>query len=235
MIVKILLAPVLIFQGKQVRKNTPRLPEASGPRQGVHGNGNKEFSMLILGDSAAAGVGIKKQNDALSGQILNCFDNNYKITWQLIAKTGTTTTKTIDYLDSIPGSSFDIIVTSLGVNDVKANVRTDIWLKQQQKLIFLLRNKFKVKKLLISAVPPMELFPAIPWPLKWYLGWCAKQLNRALKAWLQDQSDCEFLEFNLPMDESLMAVDGFHPGPKLHTIWGKEIFKKISRIKFNAS
>jgi len=202
MIVKILLAPVLIFQGKQVRKNAPRLPEASGPRQGVHGNGNKEFSLLILGDSAAAGVGIKK---------------------------------TIDYLDSIPGNSFDIVVTSLGVNDVKANVRTDIWLKQQKELISLLKNKFKVKKLLISAVPPMELFPAIPWPLKWYLGWCAKQLNKAIKAWFQGQSDCEFLEFNLPMDKSLMAADGFHPGPKLHTIWGKEIFKKISRMKFSAS
>ena len=54
------LLPVLFVQGTKVRKNTPRLLEASGERQGIVGKG-KPLSLLILGDSAAAGVGVENQ------------------------------------------------------------------------------------------------------------------------------------------------------------------------------
>jgi hypothetical protein len=50
-----------------------------------------------------------------------------------------------------------------------------------------------------------------------------------MEDWLGTQADCEFLEFNLPFDKTLMAEDGFHPGPKLHTFWGRQIFDRINR------
>lgn len=62
----ITLIPALIIQGKKVKKNTPRLPEPEGVREGITGQG-KKLSILILGDSAAAGVGVKTQEDALLG------------------------------------------------------------------------------------------------------------------------------------------------------------------------
>ena len=63
------LLPVLFIQGHKVRKNTPRLAEAKGEREGRAGQG-KSLSLLILGDSAAAGVGVENQKDALSGAII---------------------------------------------------------------------------------------------------------------------------------------------------------------------
>ena len=229
-LLKFILAPVLIVQGKQVKKNTPRLPEAKGPRKGIQGQGKKQFSLLILGDSAAAGVGIDHQQRALSGQILACFGQDYTIQWELVAKTGITTARTIEHMASCTPAEFDVVVTSLGVNDVKAGVRPHQWVSQQKKLICLLRKKFKVQRFLISAVPPMEHFPALPWPLKWYLGMCCAHMNQALKKWLSTQSDCELMEFNLPMDASQMAEDGFHPGPGLHTIWAQEIFNRMTQL-----
>ncbi|MBU0972173.1 MAG: SGNH/GDSL hydrolase family protein [Proteobacteria bacterium] len=226
-ILKFILAPVLMFQGKQVKKNTPRLPEARGDRKGIQGNGEKQIRLLILGDSAAAGVGIDHQSAALSGQILACFGQAYRIEWELIAKTGTTTAMTLAYLKTVPPTVFDVVVTSLGVNDVKNGVAKNQWMTQQKNLIFLLREKFKIQRILIAAVPPMEVFPAFPWPLKWYLGVYAKHLNTAIRDWLKEQKDCEFLAFNLPLDTALMAEDKFHPGPLLHTIWGKEISRRI--------
>lgn len=226
---KLMLAPVLIYQGKQVRKNTPRLPEAAGLRKGIQGNGGKQIRLLILGDSAAAGVGVDDQTNALSGQILACFGEEFRVEWILIAKTGATTADTLTHMESLPSAVFDIAVTSLGVNDVKAGVAKDQWMANQKKLVCLLREKFKVKRLLISAVPPMEMFPALPWPLGFYLGLCSSQMNRSMRVWLATQADCEFLEFNLPFDEGLMAEDGFHPGPKLHTLWGREIFERINQ------
>lgn len=226
-LLKIWLAPVLIFQGKKVRKNTPRLPEAPGERSGVRGNGKKQIRLLILGDSAAAGVGIDHQENALSGQILKCFDNSYRIEWKLIAKTGNTTEMTLEYLKSIPPQSFDITVTSLGVNDLKSNVPAGKFIAAQKELVHLLQHKFNSRKILITSVPPMHLFPSLPWPLSWYLGAGSKRLNKCLAAWLKDMEDCDLLAFDLPMDPSLMAEDKFHPGPGLHTIWGEQVAQRI--------
>lgn len=62
----IVLVPALILQGYRVKKNTPRLAEPQGLRKGVIGQG-KALSILILGDSAAAGVGVEDQREALLG------------------------------------------------------------------------------------------------------------------------------------------------------------------------
>jgi len=226
-ILKIVLAPVLVIQGKQVKQNTPRLPEAGGPRKGVRGDGEKQIRLLILGDSAAAGVGVDHQDHALAGQILACFGPDYRVEWTLKAKTGVTTKKTLEYLEALAPDVFDVAVTSLGVNDVIADISPELWTQQQKQLVSLLREKFQVHRFIISAVPPMAIFPAIPQPLGWYLGMRAARMNRLLKAWLKDQAGCEFVEFDLPMDPALMAADGFHPGPGLHTLWGREISDRI--------
>ena len=72
------LLPVLIVQGTRVRKHTPCLAEPSGEREGEHGYG-KPLSILILGDSAAAGVGVETQADALSGSIVGQLQAEYHL------------------------------------------------------------------------------------------------------------------------------------------------------------
>ncbi|KAB0649370.1 SGNH/GDSL hydrolase family protein, partial [Burkholderia diffusa] len=51
------LGPLLLMQGRRVRRVTPRLAEAAGPRDGTAGDG-PPLRVLVLGDSAAAGVGV---------------------------------------------------------------------------------------------------------------------------------------------------------------------------------
>ncbi|MCU0188588.1 hypothetical protein, partial [Citrobacter freundii] len=94
------LLPVLFMQGTKVRKNTPRLLEASGEREGIVGNG-RPLSLLILGDSAAAGVGVETQQDALSGAIISELQNQYLISWKLHAKTGDTTKQVFQALQHL--------------------------------------------------------------------------------------------------------------------------------------
>ena len=49
-------APVLIAQGRRLRRDTPRLPDAAHPWQGTL-DGPEPLQLLVLGDSTAAGVG----------------------------------------------------------------------------------------------------------------------------------------------------------------------------------
>src|SRR5690606_1161876 len=110
------LLPIVAIQGIKVRKNTPRLPEASGDREGVVGSG-KPLSLLIIGEYAAAGVGVETQQDALSGAIITELGNEFTLTWKLQAQTGNTTQQVIQAAKQISDQQYDIVITSIGVND----------------------------------------------------------------------------------------------------------------------
>ncbi len=51
-----LLFPVLLYQGRRARKNTPRLPEAQGSPSGHYGEGTPDLRLLVIGESTAADV-----------------------------------------------------------------------------------------------------------------------------------------------------------------------------------
>ena len=221
-LIRVALGPVLLWQGKAVRKKTPRLPEAAGPRKGIRGKGPVCIRLLILGDSAAAGVGVDHLENSLTGRLLDCFGPEYKISWELMARSGMTTAGMVEELNTGPVKLFDLAVTSLGVNDVKAGVRPEDWLVRQKELIELLREKYGIRLTVVSAVPPMDKFPALPWPLGWYLGRQALKMNDLISGWIPRGQGIQFLSFDLPLDPALMADDGFHPGPAIHTIWANQ-------------
>ena len=64
------LAPLLFWQGRRVRAEVPRLPEPEGERSGIAGTG-AVLRVLVVGDSAAAGVGAATQAEALSGGLIS--------------------------------------------------------------------------------------------------------------------------------------------------------------------
>ncbi|WP_228257445.1 hypothetical protein [Marinobacter sp. NP-4(2019)] len=64
-----LLFPVLLYQGKRARKNTPRLTEAQGSPSGQHGEGALDFRRLVIGESTAASVGVSSHELGLASQL----------------------------------------------------------------------------------------------------------------------------------------------------------------------
>lgn len=96
-IAKFGLAPLLLAQGCRVRRTTPRLPEAAGLRRGEEGAG-PGLRLLIVGDSAAAGVGVATQAQALSGRLLTSLVADFRVRWRLVAATGYTAQDVLDRL-----------------------------------------------------------------------------------------------------------------------------------------
>jgi lysophospholipase L1-like esterase len=225
-LVLLLMAPVLLPQGISTRKSTPRLKEAAGPRHGIEGQG-KPLRLLIIGDSAAAGVGVEHQSQALSGQLIGALCDQFKIDWQLIAKTGVTTNKVWRKLSEHPKQDYDIVIVSLGVNDVTAPLSSNEWMKQQKYLVAQLRDYFSCQQIILTKIPPMHKFPALPNPLRWYLGSKAKAFNRKLALWVSTQSDCEIITIEHQLEPDQMASDGFHPGPEIYQHWGNAVAQVI--------
>ena len=224
-ITTLILLPIIAIQGIKVRKKIPHLPEASGERDGVIGSG-KPLSLLILGDSAAAGVGVETQQDALSGAIITELGNEFTLMWKLQAQTGNTTQQVIQAAKQIRDQQYDIVITSIGVNDVTKFTSARSWLKQQRQLFADIQNRFKPKLIIVSGVPPMQHFPALPNPLAWLFGKYAAQMNQVLQQWLMPQDKFKFIQYDIKEFQALdlpMASDGFHPSKEIYAIWGQQI------------
>lgn len=231
-IATIALLPALLIQGRQVKKNTPRLPEPEGMREGVTGHGT-ELSILILGDSAAAGVGVLTQHDALLGGILAELASQYKIHWKLEAKSGNTSDQVIKVVQALASQHFDVVVTSVGVNDVTRLISAQKWIKKQQKLYQLIQQKFSPKLILAAGVPPMHMFPALPNPLAWLFGQYAKNMNHQFLKFVKNKPNLQWIEYDIQKYQHLnlpMASDGFHPSKEIYSIWAKEVADKISNF-----
>ena len=218
----IALAPFLIMQALYVRCVTPKLPEPSGKRSGVDGSGPL-LRLLILGDSAAAGVGVSTQGQSLSGQLVNALGAEFKVSWKLIAQAGHKAKDVLRELTMASPESFDIVVTSIGVNDVTHGTMTKRWINQLGQMVELLQSKFHSRHIILSCVPPMHLFPALPQPLRFYIGSRAKQFNSALNLFADGCKACEFVTINFPMEAAYMADDGFHPGALAYKIWANQL------------
>ena len=222
----IALGPLLLLQGRYVRRVTPVLPEPPGPRAGRVGSG-PALRLLILGDSAAAGVGAATQDEALAGQLVLALKSRFDLRWKLIARTGATTDDTLQTLAALTREPFDVVVTSLGVNDVTGGRSPRRWMKDQARLVALLREEFGARRILLSALPPMHLFPALPQPLRAYLGAQALRYNAALREFAQTRADCTWVPLDVTQDRSHMAHDGFHPGPPVYAAWAGLLARQI--------
>ncbi|GMH35828.1 hypothetical protein BSKO_03696 [Bryopsis sp. KO-2023] len=220
------LAPILLAQGSYVVSTIQKLPEPPGEREGVAGEG-KPLRLLVLGDSSAAGVGAPTLDESLLGRVVAGLEATYRVEYKLIARTGARTRGTLGHLNKRPEEAFDVVVVALGVNDVAAGRSVSAWSNDLGELVELLRAKFSARYIYISGMPPVSSFPALPQPLRWYLGSQAKRYDIALEAFAESQADCEHVQLDFPLERDLMASDMFHPGPRVYAQWGGDIAERI--------
>ncbi|MFN3811042.1 MAG: SGNH/GDSL hydrolase family protein [Roseateles asaccharophilus] len=231
------LAPLLLWQGRRVRRQALRLPEAAGAREGEVGSGALCLRLLIVGDSSAAGVGAASQDEALAGQLSRALAQRLggQLRWQLLGCSGHTTAQALAQLRQAQGlQPADAMVTALGVNDVSAGLGPECWLQQLAQLHALAVERAGVRYTLHSAVPPMHDFPLLPQPLRWWMGDRAASLNQALAQQLQACGDRGMESFALPRQgghalPDLMAADGFHPGPAGYALWAEALAERLAR------
>ena len=183
--------------------------------------------LLIVGDSAAAGVGVSRQEDALLGQVVSRLSNRYRVEFDLQAKTGFTTADILRRLDDMPPRDYDVALTSLGVNDVLALTARATWLERQRQLRQLLRDKFAVRFTGVSGLPPIHSFPALPQPLRWHLGNRATEFNTAIAEAVDGEPDVRLINLRFEADADMMASDSFHPGAPIYSEWAERAVRSI--------
>lgn len=235
MLLKLALGPLLIWQGRQVRRVAMKLPEAAGPRQGVAGEGAPQVRLLVVGDSSAAGVGVADQQQALAAPLAAALSKHLgaAVGWQLLATTGHTAADAVRALQEASDlHQADVMVTALGVNDAVAQVRPTRFLSQLDALHTLAQERAGVRFTLHSGLPPVSEFPLLPQPLRAVLGRDARRLDDALSHHVAGSSDRAYAPLPVPpMGADVtdwIAVDGFHPGPLAYRAWAEAMAARLA-------
>jgi lysophospholipase L1-like esterase len=232
------LLPFLYFQGKNIKKKVPRLPEAKEPIGFVNGNFENTLHLLSIGESTIAGVGVAFHKNGFTGALANtlCKALQSNISWRVYARSGYTVRQIYKkIIPKIEEKTTDIIVIGMGGNDAFTLNSPKKWVLEIEELISILQIKFPKTPLFFTSMPPIKEFPAFTKPIKFVIGNLVEILGERLHTIIKNKPNVYYnsevitlntwsKKHNLPTnDASIYFSDGVHPSELTYKVWGKEM------------
>ncbi|MFP4043411.1 MAG: GDSL-type esterase/lipase family protein, partial [Rhodosalinus sp.] len=173
-------APVALRQGRQLRQDAIRLPEAPGERGASVPGSPPALRLLAVGESPLAGVGLDHPNQTVAARLAELIRQrtDRAVRWQILARGGLTAEAVQKkLLPGLEAGSVDLILIGLGVNDSLALRSARRWRGDLQLLIEALHARLGPAPVLLAGVPDMQRFPLLPFPLSLLLGARARLLD----------------------------------------------------------
>lgn len=213
-----LLLPIALAQGLWVRQTVPRLPPARG-RRGCFGAGPRGAALVGIGDSIIAGVGVDRQEQALLGHLGRRLHERTgePVRWQACGLNGADSATILERI--VPHApAADVYVISAGVNDAVRGVSPARFARHVTGMVHALRERSPAASIVFAGIPPLERFPALPWPLGAMLGERASRLQATVRE-LAAQVDMLCFDFPPDLPAGGFALDGFHPATAACDVW----------------
>lgn len=214
-----LLLPIALAQGLWVRQTVPRLPPAAG-RRGMFGSGSGDALRVVgVGDSIIAGVGVEHQDRALLGHFARRLHerSGRPVRWRACGVNGADSAMVRQRIAPVAPAA-DVYIVSAGVNDAVRGVSVARFSANLAELAATLRRKSPQAALVFAGIPPLDRFPALPWPLGAVLGARAARLQAAIRSTAGDlRAVCYDFPADLPPGG--FALDGFHPAADACDAW----------------
>lgn len=221
----VLLSPLLIAQGRQLRRNRPRLPNAPLPWSGRI-DGPETISLLALGDSTIAGVGV---GDPMQGLVAHMARGLYRrtsrgVTWASYGQRGATT-KDVHQVH-LPRaiaktSKADVIIFSAGANDaIKLRPVSEVK-SQLLSTVKDLHNHHPHALIIVSSMPAFHLFDVIPQPLRSVMTGHAQLIERRIRPLVEELPYALMSPPPPRYPTGFFAADHFHPSAQGYSTWAE--------------
>ncbi len=226
------LFPLVIPQAMLVRKTAPRFAGAVGNNSGVFGKGDRS-KLLAIGDSLIAGVGAGALVNALVGKTAKVIASRFGVCveWTALGKIGATSGNVHEtLLPRIPAQKFDVILVSVGVNDVTGLKRSATFNFHLRALLAGLHDHSPDAQIVVLGMPPLGRFPLLPRPLRWILGIRGRTFDQIIRRAASDQPGAYHVPVNFEPDPSKFAADGYHPSESSYTDFGDLISETLSPV-----
>ena len=212
-------APVLIAQGRRLRRDTPRLPDAAHPWQGTL-DGPEPLRLLVLGDSTAAGVGAGTQDEALPGNLARglAAHTGRGVHWQAMGRNGATARDLVtDYLDTAVAQRWDVVFLTIGANDALGLRPRAAFGRDIRSILTALTAVSPV--VLVSSLPAFFRFELLPNPLRFNLYLHSRSLEDAARGVAATFDTVHMSPPPPPYTEGFFSTDLFHPSAIGYRDW----------------
>lgn len=216
-----LQSPVVLAQGRRLRRTTPRLPDAARPWEGELA-GPDPLRLLVLGDSTAAGVGAPTQQLALPGRLAGALHERTGrgIAWRAVGENGATAHDLCErYLDEALESPADLLFLSVGANDALAMRSARAFAADVRHVLEAFDTANPRAFTLMSSLPVFGRFALLPQPLRTALYRHSLALEGAARAMIAPRPNALMSSDPPPYAEDFWASDLFHPSSHGYRDW----------------
>lgn len=231
MIQKILTSlklPLVFVQGAYFFIKMKKLADPDGSRKGIVGQG-QTIKLLVIGDSSALGVGCKKMEETSTGVLVKQLSATYQVNYHICAFTGYTTAQVLAAVKQLPLTPFDYVVISVGSNDIVKGNSLKKWKQHSDALNAYIEKNFNPKKILMSAIPPFQKLPTLPYLMRHYLAERSQSMNYYLIAHSHTNPIYNYLDLDFDFLPEYISEDGFHPSSALYKIQGERLANFITK------
>ena len=196
--------------------------------EGVVAGAGEPLRLIALGESTVAGVGARTHETGLAGQLASALSRRTRrsVEWTAVARSGINARKSrAELVPQLSGSHADIVMIALGVNDAIEFHTARRWASDVEGLIGDVRAKVGDALVLLSGVPPLDYFPALPEPLSFVLGARSAALERASVDLVKKLERVIYVPFRIERErcDDLFCVDGFHPSELGYSEWAEQL------------
>ena len=219
------LLPVTAAQGLWLARRATRLPGAAGAREGVVGNG-PDYYLLAIGDSIIDGVGTGHREASLPVQFAATLAHRAqrRVHWRVAGASGYGVREVLGLLDELQqGTPADLVLLSVGVNDVTGLSTTRQWRHRLEALLARIRGRWSGAEVVFAGLPPMARFPLPPQPLRFALGLRAATLDAIARDVAARHPGVTHVPTHIDPQRHDFCEDGFHPSADSCTAWASEL------------
>jgi len=229
--------PLLLPQALWIKRTALRLPDAAAPWHGlIEGAATAQpLRLLLLGESTVSGVGVASQSDALAGQLAAQLAASWgrSVQWQAVGCNGADAQACLhDLLPQVVAQRWDLVLLVLGVNDTTHLTSRRKWRTHLNQLFSGLADCGE--RVLVSGVPPLGHFSALPQPLRGWFGLRAGLMDADMQR-IAAQSGVLYLPLDLPFESAYLAEDGFHPSAAGYQRWAAGIVAQLEVLESSRS
>ena len=228
--------PIYVWQGLKVRRQTPRM--LPPPHRGwlERSGSGKPFTILLLGDSSAAGVGADHINESLAGHLADALAERTgrPVSIRIAGKNSATSGQIRDHVvPHLERRDWDYICLNIGTNDAKNFHSARRFRREFGTLLYALKSRYPASAIIWAGVLDLSKVPALPSPLNHILGIRSRLIDSSGKMLCQERgafapvSDWKTVRENF-------STDGFHASSLGYREWAQGLADFILSLEKEA-
>ena len=226
----LLVAEVLVARsGGTVAVNpAPPMGVAAGPP------GTAGATVVWLGDSTAAGVGVTTEADTLPEQTAALLGRPIKLT--VLAHSGDRIADVLaNQLPQLSGMAPSAVFISIGANDATHLTARSAFRRDYGALLHALPSS--VRRVVMLGVPDMGAPTRLAQPLRAVAGWRGQALNGDVRNLARRTPDAIYVDIAAMTGPSFrreparyFAPDHYHPDPSGYALWARAIATVLRHV-----